>query len=273
MKNIWILLVKYNAFFLFILFFSVSFLLIIQNNHFQRSTSFNSSHRIVGHIYAASSNWTDYLSLRETNKQLAAENALLHGRLSHDDADNLLVDSIVTDTIHASQYRFIAAKVTNNSINQKNNYITVNKGSNDGVKKGMGVISPSGVVGIVLNVSPHFATIQSLLHRDTRISALLVNSQAFGSLIWGEHIQPRKGVLRDIPNHVEVTTGEKVVTSGYSLFPPGIPIGKVTDTKLTGGESFLDIDIALSTDFYNLQYVYIVMDRWESEKKELEAEQ
>ena len=119
----------------------------------------------------------------------------------------------------------------------------------------MGVISPNGVVGIVLNVSTHFATIQSVLHSDTRISAALEHSEAFGSLVWGDNIDARYGMLRDIPNHVEVEVGERVYTSGFSLFPPGIQVGTVFETGLAGGESFLDIKVELSTNFHNIQHV------------------
>ncbi len=182
------------------------------------------------------------------------------------------IDSVVRDTVYQQHYRFIAAKVINNSIHQKNNYITINKGSLHGIKKGMGVISPTGVVGIVLNVSQQFATIQSLLHSETRVSAMLSSSQVFGSLIWGEKINPKRALLRDIPNHVEVKAGEEVNTSGYSLFPQGIPLGKVTGTDISSGESFLDIEIELSTDFHNLQYVYVVIDQWDEEKKHVEAQ-
>src|SRR5690554_3473471 len=110
MKNIWILIAKYNAFFLFVLFFGLSFLILVQNNHFQRSSVFNSSHHLVGKIYAASSNWKDYLSLRETNRQLSEENALMRAQLqdlklrTHTE-----IDSVVRDTVYQQHYRFIAA--------------------------------------------------------------------------------------------------------------------------------------------------------------------
>ena len=131
-------------------------------------------------------------------------------------------------------------------------------------------ISDKGIVGIVLNVSQHFSTIQSVLHSDTRISAS-VNGN-IGSLVWGEgSTDPRLARLRDIPNHVIVKKGNRVITSGYSLFPSGIEIGRVTRTGLKGGDSFLDIEIYLSTDFSKLQYVYVINNLLAEEQKELEA--
>src|SRR5690606_28951757 len=113
-----------------------------------------------------------------------------------------VVHNVITDTLLQPQYSYIEARVINNSVNRKNNYLTVNRGHRHGIKKGMGVISSRGIVGIVLNVSDNFSTIQSLLHSDTRISASLAKSQAFGSLVWGVNAyNPKKALLRDIPNH------------------------------------------------------------------------
>src|SRR5690606_20510883 len=121
-----------------------------------------------------------------------------------------LEQSTVVDSFGIVQYHYIVAKVTNNSIHQKNNYITLDKGRLQGIKKGMGVISASGIVGIVLNVSDHFSTVQSLLHSETRISAALEDSKAFGSLTWGDNYDAQVGTLKDIPNHIKVRKGEAV---------------------------------------------------------------
>jgi len=271
MKNIWILLTKYNDVFLFILFFGLSFALVITNNDFQRSATFNSSNAIIGKIYKETSRITNYMKLDDANQELLAENAALRISLDRLIRQDTSLLQTVLDTLGTPQYSYISAKVTNNSIRQKNNYITIAKGADHGIEKGMAVISPTGIVGIVLNVSPQYATIQSLLHSDTRVSASLQESQAFGSLIWGDNFDSKKAILRDIPNHVEVKKGEAVITSGYSLFPPAIPIGEVIETMEVGGESFKDISVALSTDFHNLQYVYVVVHNFLAEKQALEA--
>jgi len=272
MKNIWFLIVKFNAFFLFLLFFSISLILIVQNNGFQRSSSLNSTNYFVGKIYEQSSQWKDYLSLRSANEALAIENARLHAELQEFKNYYSTIDSTIIDSLGNPQYTFKAAKVINNSLHLKNNYLTIDKGSDHGIKKGMSVISPTGVVGIILNVSPKYSTIQSLLHTDTRISASLEHSQSFGSLVWGEGMNPQIAYLRDIPNHVEVKEGEKVTTSGYSIYPSGIDIGTVLGIEVGGGESFHDIKIKLSTDFYNLQFVYVVTHQYSEEKNVLESQ-
>jgi|SRR5690606_10129708 len=270
MKNLWLFLVRYNAFFWFILFFVASVLLVVRHNRFQRSIFINSSNVLVGSIYDHLNSWKSYLSLEETNKSLASENARLRQQLQ-----TLLlqdgVDSIaISDSIDFDRYRFTVAEVVNNSVHQKSNFITLNKGTNDGVEKGLGVITSTGVVGIVLNVSPHFSTVQSLLHPDTRISVALDSTNVFGSLVWGNNIDPQFATVKDIPNHVVTKKGDKVVTSGFSLFPKDIEVGRVSETDISSGGSFLDIQIKLRTDFSNLHHVYIVKDLYEEEKNELE---
>lgn len=271
MRNLWIFISRYSNFFLFILFFGVSIILVVQNNSFQRASALNSSNEVIGKAYQQVDYLTGYLDLKETNEILAHENATLRALLKSSNYDDHLVSDIARDTSQQAQYAYIQARVISNSVNQKNNYLTVNRGSRHGVKKGMGVISPRGIVGIVLNVSPNFSTIQSLLHSDTRISASLANSQAFGSLVWGPQAHdPKKALLRDIPNHVKVAKDEQVITSGYSLFPPGIVIGTVLETGITGGSSFLDISVKLNNDFSTLRYVYIIIDQFAEEKAALE---
>lgn len=138
----------------------------------------------------------------------------------------------------------------------------------------MGVITSNGVVGTVLNVSAHFSTIKSLLHPDSKISVTLDSSStAFGSLVWGNNKDPRYAMVRDIPNHVKVYVGQPVFTSGYSTkFPKGIKIGHIVQTDLTSGESFKDIRVLLTTNFVNLNHVYIVKDKMAIEKMELERQ-
>ena len=202
MKNLWIFIHKYNAFFLFILFFGFSCYIAVRNNTFQRATVVNSSNHVVGTAYSWVNSWQSYLHLNESNMQLAAENAALREQLqqlTHTDSATRIA---VNDSVYQVQYHYIVAQVTNNSIHQKNNYITIDRGSKDGIRKGMGVIAAKGIVGIVLNVSEHFATIQSLLHSESRISASLENSHAFGSLIWGDNFDARFAVLRDIPEDI-----------------------------------------------------------------------
>jgi len=271
MKNLWLFFVRYNAFFWLVLFFVISILLVVQNNNYQKSAFINSSNIVTGSFYQKLNSWKSYLFLSETNKNLAEENASLREQLQYYMAQDR-VDSVhLVDSIEDGRYEFIIANVANNSIHQKNNYLTLDKGTLDGVEKGMGVMTSNGVVGIVLNVSKHFSTVQSLLHPATKISVTLDSSDVLGSLVWGNNIDPRYAMVRDVPNHVQVQKGQKIFTSGFSLFPKGIMVGVVEETGITSGESFLDLRIKLSTNFSNLEYVYLVKDNLKTEKEALEA--
>ncbi|WP_345068013.1 rod shape-determining protein MreC [Sphingobacterium thermophilum] len=277
MKNLWLFLVRYNSTFWFILFFVFSLVLVINNNNYQRSAFINSSNIVVGSFYAKVNSWKGYMHLAETNKDLMDENALLRYHLQNlldkDSAKHaLFLDSLPKDIDH-NRYEFIVASVVNNSVHHRSNYITIDKGSLDGIEKDMGVITSNGVVGTVQNVSPHFSTIKSLLHPDTKISVTIdSNATAFGSLVWGNNTEPRFAMVRDIPNHVKLYIGQPIFTSGYSTkFPKGIKVGHIVQTDIVSGGSFKDVRILLTTKFEQLHHVYIVKDKLAKEKLELEA--
>lgn len=273
MRNLWLFLIRYNAIFWFIIFFVISIILVVRNNNFQRASFINSSQVFVGSYYKQVNSWKNYLSLDETNEQLAAENKRLRQQLQNFIQADTSADTVdIKDSIEQGRYAFIVAGVANNSIHQKSNYLTLDKGAKDGIEKGMGVITSNGVVGIVLQTSAHFSSVQSLLHPDTRVSVVLDSSSVIGSLVWGDSVDPRYGRIRDIPNHIQVPTGEEVYTSGFSLFPAGIAVGKIVETGINSGESFQDLKIELSTDFSNLHHVYVVKDLLIKEKEALEVE-
>ena len=265
---------KYNAFFFFIIFFVISLVLVVQNNSFQRASFLNSSNLIIGQSYQKVNSLQEYLRLAQINDSLARENARLRASLENSFYIDSVQENTVKDTTRLQQYTYVVGKVVNNSIHQKNNTITINKGSRHGISKGMGVICSSGIVGIVDNVSAHYATIKSLLHEDTRISARIQENQAFGSLVWGQgSYDPQIATLKDIPNHVEVKRGYHIVTSGYSaLFPADIAIGRVIASRKKSGEMSSDIKVKLSTDFSTLAYVYIIKSSLASERHSVELQ-
>ena len=273
MKNLWLFLVRYNAFFWFMLFFTFSIFLVIRNNNYQQSAFINSSNVVVGSFYTKFNSWKEFLSLAETNALLIEENTLLRQQLQNIEAPDSIHNDTTFTLLKDVRYQFIPAVVVNNSIKQKNNFITLNKGKKDGIEVDMGVISSNGVVGTVLNVSENFCTVKSLLNTATKISVSLDSTNlAFGTLIWGANTDPRYAMVRDIPNHIKVTVGQPVFTSGFStLFPKGIKVGEVIETDLSSGGSFKDMRIAITTNFSNLTYVYVVKDKLAKEKLELES--
>ncbi|MRX45722.1 rod shape-determining protein MreC [Pedobacter puniceum] len=272
MRNLWRFISNYNALFLFVIFFTTSIILLVRNNDFQRSSTLNSSSQIIGNFYQRYNNISKYLNLEAVNNSLARENALLRSKLPSAYFNDSLINKKVIDTINKVQYEYIEAEVINKSITSRNNYLTINRGSKHGIKKGMGVIGPSGVVGIIWNVSENFSSIQSILHEDTRITSSIEGTPYFGPLIWnGEDAQIV--TLTDIPNQLNIKPKSRVVTSGLGvIFPKGIVVGTVLKSGVKGGGSFLDISVKLSTNFYALQHVYIIKNNFASEQLQLEAQ-
>lgn len=273
MRNLWIFINRYNAFFLFIIFFTIGVILTVKNNAYQRSVTFNSTNEVVGHAYENLNVLKKYMNLGQVNDSLSAENAKLYTQLLKMRNIDSAKNTTVKDTATHQQYTYLAARVIKNSITLRNNIITINKGSSDGIKSGMAVISPQkGVVGFIRDVSDHLATIQSLLHKDTKISVNIKKNNALGSLVWGEkNFDFQKAYIKDIPNHFKVALKDTVVTSGFGSFPPGIPVGRVSNTGIATGDNFLTIEINLFNDFSTLQYVYVIKDKFAEEQKALES--
>ena len=212
------------------------------------------------------------MNLGSVNDSLALENAKLSTQilaLKHIDSAK---NTVVKDTANQVQYTYLAARVIKNSITLRNNVITINKGTADGIEPGMAVISSGkGVVGIIRDVSTHLATIESVLNKDSKISVSLKSIKSFGSLVWGDRNGDyRKAFVKDIPNHFKVKVGDTVITSGFGSFPPGVMVGRVSNRGISTGDNFMTIETTLANDFSTLQYVYVIKDKFAQEQKALE---
>lgn len=255
---------------MFLLLQGVSVTLLIQNNSFQKAAVMGTSNKITGQVYEAYSNLSDYFILGETNRILAEENARLRlmDSTSFYDTGFSLIN--LNDSNSKQQYQYISARIINNSVDRVNNYITLNKGSLQGVLPEMAVISSNGVVGIVKDVSEHYSTVISLLHSSTKISSKILKNDYFGSTVW-DGSSPEQAKLLDIPSHAPLSVGDSIVTSTYSgIFPRNILIGTVSALG-NSGESFRDIHLKLSTNFRSLSYVYVVRNLHKSEIDTLQA--
>lgn len=273
MRNLWIFINRYNAFFLFVIFFTIGIVLTVKNNAYQRSVTFNSTNEVVGRAYENLNVFKRYMNLGAVNDSLAKENAKLNTQLLAIQNIDSAKDVTVKDTVNNVQYTYLSGRVIKNSITLRNNVITINKGAADGIQPGMAVISGGkGVVGIVRDVSPHLATIESLLNKNTKISVSIKSTKALGSLVWGDRNGDySKAYIKDIPNHFKVKLGDTIITSGFGSFPPGIPVGKISNRGIATGDNFLTIEINLFNDFSTLQYVYVIKDKFAEEQKVLES--
>ena len=248
----------YRAFFIFVILQSICFILLVRNNRYQGALYFNTSNAAVGQMLTWSNDMHEYFRLRTVNDKLAAENARLRFLLSAKLAQNNPSADKNTSKAIIEQFDYKVAKVINCSVNKENNYVTINKGSLDGIKEGMGVVAPDGVVGKVKYCSPHFSTISSILNSSMYVSAKIGRNDVVGTVKW-DGTNPEKALLSFIPRHNKIKKGDKVVTSGYnSIYPEGVMIGSVRKFSLKPDEAFYYIEIKLSTDFRRLAYVYVI---------------
>jgi rod shape-determining protein MreC len=269
MRLLFLLLWRNNFTLLFLLLLSFCFYLMAKNSKFQQATIFNASNTIAATTSQSYSYVKEYVNLKQSNEQLARENARLQNRLRESMYGGPLRRDTVADTLYMQEYQYITARVVNNSVNRRNNYMTLDKGSLQGIQPQMSVISSQGIVGIVKQVSPHFCTVMSVLHKDTRVSAKFKKNEFFGSLVWdGEN--PKYAMLEGIDKAVPVKRGDTIVTTSFSFYPAGLMVGIVDNSELEG-DKLHHIKVKLSTSFQNLSYVYIIDHLMKNEQQGLEA--
>ena len=272
MRNLFKFFTKNSFIFLFLVLEIISFWLLISNNNYQNSRFFNSSNLFVGNLYSSINNINDYFHLKKVNQELAEQNAILQANNISSFTKVYGNTYQINDTIYHQIYLYKDAKVVNNSTNKRQNYITLDKGSLNGIKAEMGVICSNGVVGIVKNVSNNFSSIMSVLHDKNKLSAKIKNSGYYGSLVW-EGNNYRNAQLKDIPNHVKLIIGDTVVTTGFSsIFPENIMIGRVKEFELPEGNNFYNITVEFAVDYKNLSHVYVIKSLQKREKEMLETE-
>ncbi|MEI6348485.1 MAG: rod shape-determining protein MreC [Bacteroidota bacterium] len=265
MRNLINFIWKNNYFFLFAILQIFSLWLIVENSIYQRSSIISSSNRVSGSVLSVYHGFEQYFFLRYNNDELARENALLLSNKQSSFQVTNKLEYTTNDTLFRHQFSYFEAKVISNSVNKQNNYLILNKGQNMGIEKEMAVISPSGMVGIVKDVSPNFCSVISLLHQDSRVNAKIKRTGFIGTVLW-DGVDYRYAKLIDIPYHLNVRIGDTIVTSGYStIFPEGVMIGTVAIVKPNKNDNFYNIAVKLFTDFNRIDYVYIVKNRFKSE--------
>ena len=272
MRNLILFIWKHYFVFLFLLLETLCVYLVVQNNNFQRASFVNSSNQVSASVLSTAEYIQQYFYLKSENERLAKENAELH---SHDLLSfSVLVNDqyTVNDTLYRQKYTFTSAKVVNNSTNRRNNFLTLDKGTKQGIKKDMAVITGNGVVGKVKDVSENFCTVMSVLHSKTIINAKVKKDGSFGPLTW-DGVDFSIVTLNDIPTHVKLLKGDTITTGADSkIFPENILIGTVESFVQKSGEYFFTVKVKLLTDFKKLTHVYIVNNKMKDEQEELEKQ-
>ncbi|MBN2637527.1 MAG: rod shape-determining protein MreC [Bacteroidales bacterium] len=264
MRNLLLFLVKHQFVVLFLILEITAFILLSHSFSYQRSLTFNAANDLTGNLLKTSANVSDYFKLSEENQQLLAENATLRDMLPDRQP---LVDS--NQYSPDSIYSYIPARVIRNTVNHHDNFILLNKGKAEGVTKETGVLSPQGVAGIIIGVSEHYSIAMSLLNQHAKISARIKKDNQLVNVIWDED-NFRDGTVVDIPSHLNLESGDTVVTSGNSfIFPGGINLGTIVSYQKSENRSLNRAVLRFSTDFNSLHYVYLVKNLRKHEQEKL----
>lgn len=270
MQQVILFFIRSRSLLLFVILFAISVFLTVQAHSFHSTKYINSSSLLTGGLQNSLNSISEYFGLKTENALLQEENAYLRGLLHKESWHDLdKIDSLS----HNFAYDFSPAKITSNSYNKSRNILTINKGSKDGVRIDMGVITTNGIVGIVNRVSKNYATVQSILNTNSQINAKLKKTHHFGILIWDKIRDPQHAQLIDIPRHTKFQVGDTIVTGGRStIFPEGIPIGVIDDYVLEEINNAFIIRVKLFTDMTSLHSVYLINNFDYKEINDLEAE-
>lgn len=270
MQQIISFLDKNKLFILFLLLEVLAVIFTIQSHSFHKSKFVNSANFLTGGIYNRIDNFKEFLYLKKENERLNEENVYLKNLLNLEDKDIIQQDLTVIDTLKYKQkYNYTGAKVINNNYRKNNNYLTINKGSNQNLGPDLAVINSKGIVGITKSVSANYATVLSILNVNSRINAKLLNNDHYGSLSWDNNDYNIVQLL-DLPIQADIYTGDTVVTGGKStIFPEGIPIGTIKDFK-TLNNNYEYINILLFNDMSSIGYVQVIKNFDKTEIQTLE---
>jgi len=260
---------------LFILLEILSFVLIYRDNHYQRTAILSSANVIVGNISSISGNVRSYFNLRSINRDLAEKNSYMEMELLklQDQIDLMKADTVtfkgfIEGSDDSFSYDFVMARVLNNSVGHISNYITIDKGSKDGIAKDMGVVSENGVVGVVVTVSESMSVVLPILNSNSTLSCK-VKGSGYGFLNWdGANLQYAK---MKISRHMNIQEGDTIVTSGYSsIFPVGLIVGTISSSERHTDDNFYLLDVRLSANFQTLSNVRVIRNYRRAEQIDLE---
>ena len=276
MRNIFLFIRKFFNFFFFLVMQITALYMLFHYNDFHEAAFMGVANEVTGRISKRYNNIEYYFHLKKTNESLAKENERLRNLLKQDfevadTSAKLNLDSIPYDTSGIRRkYLYREAKVVNRFLEFPNNYFTIHRGENQGVKKDMGVISPDGVMGVVVYASGDYAVVMSLLHTQSRISARLKKSGETGQVSWdGKDIHTI--LMSNLPKSVPIVVGDSVITSQYgTYFPQGILVGVVKEIVEDKSSNFYTLKLKPATNFSSVEHSLVIENLQAEQQKKLE---
>ncbi|MBX2845586.1 MAG: rod shape-determining protein MreC [Saprospiraceae bacterium] len=257
MRQLWLFLSTNIFFLVFLALEAIALLLLFNNSDYHNNKYVHSYSGVVGSIVERREGVQDYFSLRGANKDLVAENAQLRKSLML--LEQSRVDSLSNvDSLTQAKYELIIAKVISN-VQPNKPYITINKGSKDGVKIESGVIGNLGIVGKVVGVSKNYSLIMPALHPESRINVRHNKTGYNGNLVWdGRTIDLAQ--VENIPRNARISVGDTITTNSYSkAFSDNSLAGIVEEINYDVTGNFYLLNVKLLADFRRLNYVYVTV--------------
>jgi len=275
-RNAFLFIRRHFNFLFFLVLQIIALSFLFRYNRFQEAAFLNVSTEVTGRFYEKYNSIEYYFQLRKTNDALVQENARLRQQLREnfeapDSNRRLFYDTLRTDSGRSiRKWEIMEAKVVNNTISQRTNYLTIHRGFRQGVHTNMGVTGPQGIVGSVINVSENFAVVMSMLHPQFKVVAKLKKGGENGTVYWDGN-SPEFVSMRNIPRSANVVVGDTVLTSPISsLFPPNLMVGRVAEIVPDNTSNFYNLKLRTATNFFNLEYAYVVGNLQYDEQKRLE---
>ncbi|GAB2679858.1 rod shape-determining protein MreC [Flavihumibacter cheonanensis] len=276
MRNIFLFIRRYFNFLSFLALQALALSFLFRYNKFHEAAFAGVANEITGRVNEQYNTVDYYFKLKKANENLVKENVALRELLrsnyqSPDTTQKLIVDSIRVDSLKPFQrYVYREAKVVGSFITTQTNFITIHRGSSQGVRPDMAVIGPNGVVGRVVNTSANYSTVMTMISRQFKVDGKLKNSGERGSIGWDGQ-NPRIVQMRNIPKSVKIQKGDSVLTSELSsIFPPNILIGTVDSVMNDPSTNFYNLRLKTGTNFSTVQFVYIVQNTQLEEQQKLE---
>lgn len=272
MRNLIAFFKRFRVFLFFAALQIFSLSLYVRYLSFPKNQYLTTASSVTGKVLEVESDVTKHFNLSKNNTALQAENIALRKMIPQSlyKIDRALFK--IEDTTYEQQYSYIPATVVNSSVTRRNNFFTINVGKKQGIRREMGVFSDKGVVGVIHNVSDHYSVVKTVLTKDINIDVMIEPAGLFGFLKWNGK-NPKRGSITGISNDIRIKKWSRVVTKGGSgIFPKGMPIGKVYETKPIEGEPLWDVVVLFSEDYRTLQRVYVIKNLLIDEQKALEKQ-
>jgi len=277
-RNIFLFIRKFSNFLFFLVLQIISLYFLFTYNKFHEAAFMDVAGEFTGRISQRYNNVQYYFQLKTTNDSLVKQNARLLNMLRQDYeradtstrffTDSLRLDSLLT----IQRFRYYDAKVVSSFVTTQNNYLTIHRGSNQGLPKNKewGVISPDGIAGRVVSIGENFSVVMSVLNRQFKVNSMLKKGGETGPVSW-DGDNPLYLRLNNIPKSAKVAKGDTVITSNVSdIYPPGIMVGTVAEIIDDKSSNLFTLKLKTATNFSNLQYVHVLEDLQKEERQKVE---